>query len=273
MDLERELSTIKMEVDALQIAAAQRKTPWYKDKSTLISIVALLFSFSTTAESLRRTHVQDVQNSQRELREVLERLSEIPMEQVRNLSDPSNNISATNTIDVILTQENSFLTAHAKDIISRIPSVQISPSEYLSLGYAYMSAYSFSDAKDSFRTAYDAARESGDFSIEIGALRNLAYVKYLTGDVNGGSQDYGDALRIFDRYPGYDALTRISVGVQTEVNWANAEMTVGHGDLAAKHLKDARALLPSSPASPVTSRLYQTIEEARQNFGLPPDAG
>ncbi len=66
--LNPDLLLLKREVDALQIAIHRQEAPWYKNMSTVLSIVALLFSFGTTFVSYKRTESQDVQNARVELR-------------------------------------------------------------------------------------------------------------------------------------------------------------------------------------------------------------
>lgn len=267
-DIRRAIETIKAEVDAIQIESAKIGRKWYQDPSIIISITALVFSFGTTIESIHRTNLQDVSNSRSELRSVLERLAEIPKEQIENSSENSNDLAKLNSIDIVLNQENAFLTAQSKDIISRIPSELISPSEFLSLGYAAISSYNVQDARAYFEQAYATAIDAFDFNIEVGALRNLAYLKFVTGDIAGGEADFGSAVRIFDRYPGYDPSTKISVAVQTQINWATADMTVGKVLDARKHLNEADTILSAAPNSPLKARLAQTLVQTRHSFGF-----
>src|SRR5262245_6234256 len=78
-----DLVLLKREVDALQIVVQSKTTPWYRSTSTIISIMALLFSFGTTSVSYLRTQSQDVQSLRTELRGVLQRLTELPKENVQ----------------------------------------------------------------------------------------------------------------------------------------------------------------------------------------------
>jgi len=65
-----ELMMIHREIDALQVSAAERQKPWYQNSSTTISVIALLFSFSTTYVSNRRIGFQDIQSSHQQLRTI-----------------------------------------------------------------------------------------------------------------------------------------------------------------------------------------------------------
>ncbi|MGC2545003.1 MAG: hypothetical protein WA426_04105, partial [Silvibacterium sp.] len=50
------------------------------NSATIISVIALVFSFGTTFVSYRRTRAQDIQSLRQELRGILQRLTAIPRE-------------------------------------------------------------------------------------------------------------------------------------------------------------------------------------------------
>src|ERR1700722_17195400 len=79
-DLEQRVDLMKREIDALQIFVTAGKKPWYGGLPTIISIIALTFSFGTTYVSYRRTEAQDTQNLRQELRNLLQRLAALPKE-------------------------------------------------------------------------------------------------------------------------------------------------------------------------------------------------
>ena len=72
------LRTLKDEVDALQIAFDRKDRPWYQDGATIISVLALIFSFGTTWVSSRKADAQDIENQRIELRGLLQRMAELP---------------------------------------------------------------------------------------------------------------------------------------------------------------------------------------------------
>jgi hypothetical protein len=88
---EEKIEMMRREIDALQISSADKAKPWYKNVSTLIAVLALLFSFGTTYVSYRRTEAQDVQSMRQELRGLLQRLAALPKERVdlfKAMGDP-----------------------------------------------------------------------------------------------------------------------------------------------------------------------------------------
>src|SRR3982750_4385024 len=80
--LEERVETMKREIDALQIAAAEKSKPWYGNVSTLLSVIALVFSLGTTLVSYHRANLQGVHDARQELRGMLQRLSALPKENV-----------------------------------------------------------------------------------------------------------------------------------------------------------------------------------------------
>src|SRR5437016_12374288 len=115
-DLEERMTTMKREIDALQIAVTGQKKPWYREVSTLISFLALTFSFGTTFVSYRRTESQDIQNSRQELRGLLQRLSALPKENVENMRKYKDDVEARTIIGGFINQENSLLARQAAEL-------------------------------------------------------------------------------------------------------------------------------------------------------------
>ena len=59
-------------------AASEKKTPWFKETSSVVAILAFIFSFGTTVVSYVRTEQQDIHNARTELQGYIEKLSSIP---------------------------------------------------------------------------------------------------------------------------------------------------------------------------------------------------
>ena len=110
-DLAESIQLVKKEVDALQITVMSQKTPWYKNASTTIAILALLFSFGTTYVSYKRTEAQDIQSLKLELRGLLQRLSYLPRDNFETAKKYPNDPTATQTIGGLINQENTLLTS------------------------------------------------------------------------------------------------------------------------------------------------------------------
>ena len=80
--LSDQMALMKREIDGLQITAMKSARPWFKTPTTIVALLALVFSFGTTTVSLIRAHQQDTQAKRSELRKFIQRLSLLPRENV-----------------------------------------------------------------------------------------------------------------------------------------------------------------------------------------------
>lgn len=104
-----DLHLLKKEVDALQVKILEQRTPWYKNISTIISLIALFFSFGTTFVSYNRTQIQDIQDRRVELRGLLQRLSTLPRENLEATKKYAGDPASASSIYGLINQENTLL--------------------------------------------------------------------------------------------------------------------------------------------------------------------
>ncbi len=77
VELKENIAKIKQEVDdALQIASKPTEGSGLRSPTLIISLLALLFSFGTTAVSYYQIRQQDIHDARTELRGLIERLSQ-----------------------------------------------------------------------------------------------------------------------------------------------------------------------------------------------------
>ncbi len=69
--LKAEIKLIRDQVDQLQIAAAEKRKPWHKQRPSLMSLVALAFSIFTFALTQQKASLQEVRSKREELRKLL----------------------------------------------------------------------------------------------------------------------------------------------------------------------------------------------------------
>lgn len=262
-DIEQKLNLLKNEVDALQIVVSERSKPWYLNVPTIISLIALLFSFGTTVVSYKRTIDQDISNSRAELRQVLQRLVELPKEAAISQTTYRANPQLQFAISGLINQENSFLVAQTDGIIRRIPEGAISAGEYYSIALAYQYSYQLNKAKEYFNTAYRLAMQSSDFNTELAALRAGAGLSFATGEISSGRQSFEKSLEIFVRYPYYDNFTKNTTNVYTLISWATSELSFGDQRAAESQLNSAEQLLENLPPSPLTDQFRSQAASVR----------
>jgi hypothetical protein len=164
----------------LQTAVLKQHTPWYKNFPTLISLLALLFSFGTTYVSYNRTKLQDIHSLRSELRVMLQRLASLPKENFDITKKYTEDPSGIQLLSSFINQENTLIVRQAADIIKRLPSDQVSSTEYYSIAVAFQASYNFDEAINFLRLAIKSANDMND---EVGALRVYASTLFLTGAI------------------------------------------------------------------------------------------
>ncbi len=116
--------------------------------ATLISVIALGFSFGTTAVSLRRTYMQDIQSARQELRGLLERLISIPRENLETMKKYVGDRNTLFSFDQMYNQENTLLSRQAAEIARRLPQRLVSATEHLAIAFALQRAYNLDGARE-----------------------------------------------------------------------------------------------------------------------------
>ncbi|MGZ6109613.1 MAG: hypothetical protein ACXWND_15690 [Gemmatimonadaceae bacterium] len=256
-----ELALLKREIDALKIAYNAQHAPWYKNPSTLISIVALAFSFGTTFVSYVRTHSQDIQSSRVELRGLLQRLAAMPRENVEAAKKFGPDAAALAAIGSSLNQENALLARQAAEIAGKIPSEYVSATEYYAIAVALQSAYNLDSAKALFTKAIDVAKDMND---RVAGLRSRASLLFTTGQPNAGRVDYQRALNVFAEFGiNYDEYTKKSTHIWTELQWAFSEAGIGSRDTALQHIASAENYLSGLIPSPGADLLRNQVLQAK----------
>jgi hypothetical protein len=260
--LER-LDLMKQEIDVLQITAAEKAKPWYRDLSTMMSVLALVFSFGTTYVSCRRTAAQDLLSTRQDLRSLLQRMAALPKENVEIAKKYADDPASQTLVSGFINQENTLLAKQAAELTRLLPPRTVSATEYYAVALALQNAYDLAGASEFFTRAVDAA---GDFNTDIGVRRARANLFFLLGRPDEGREAYRQAADIFLKYPGFDSYTKTATSVQTELSWAYSEANAGFASAVAEHLKKAEDLIGGLQPSPGTTMLRAQVTQARTVF-------
>ena len=256
-----DLQLLKKEVDALQVAVFSEKAPWFRSSSTIISIIALLFSFGTTFVSYARTQSQDIQSSRIELRGLLQRLASLPKENMELAKKYENDPLAVASASGFINSENALLARQAAEVIQRIPAEYVSSTEYMSVGIALQNSYNIDGAMVLFTRAVD---ESKDLSDRVSALRQRANLLFLMGQPEAGRVDYQRALNVFSGSANvYNDFIMKSTHIWTELGWASAEAGIGQQDTAMQHIAAAQSQLLGLLPGPGTTQLKGLVDQTR----------
>jgi hypothetical protein len=239
-ELRSHVSRNDAEISALHVAAARKTRPWYREAGTIISMLALTLSFGSTYFAQRQAQQRELHDARVELRGLLQRLSELPKENiglVEQYADPN----VRGTISGYIQQENKLLAQHAAELMRRLHEANpafVTTSEYILVANALHFSYLSVESIAMFEQAVEVIRDATD---GVAVYRGLAGVRFAIGDVEGGRRDFERALRIFDEFPTPSAYQRAYTHAFTEMMWASNERVVGNCPEAQTHLARAWA--------------------------------
>ena len=214
------LSTVKREVDALQISLSEEMKPWFKQASTIVAVIALIFSFGTTFVSYQRTNQLDINSDRKELREILNRLSTLPIESFNYSIQFANNNSALNTINSFIANEQSYLAQQAAELATRIPENLITAQEYTNIAHAMLNQMWMDRAIEFYETA---VKKATDFNTENSALRSLSMALFQSDKPDKGRRTFQKAMIATEEYKDISFVAFANSVVLTRLAWANSE--------------------------------------------------
>ena len=228
-----EIDYIKKELDFIKGRVFSKKEPWFINIPIIISVGAFILSLGTTFISYIHTKEQNIQNSKRELRILLQRTSSIARENYELFLNNNSNIKIAMSISGYIRLENALLLGQAIDIINSIPEKRVTAIEYCSLGEALVNAENRRDGLEYIKKALYVAN---DFTSEITALRSYASLLYNIGNIREGRKQYSTALNIFSKYGKYNEFQKMETQIYTELNWAQSEAYINNYSVALDHI-------------------------------------
>jgi len=230
--------------------------------SIVISLLALLFSFGTTAASAYRTRQQDLHNARTELRGLIQRMSSLPRENAEMMAKYEAHPLTQASLSALLNQENALIAKQAEEVVLRIRR-HVSATEYLAVANA-MAASGIAQTKyNLFELAVAAANDVND---EVAALRMFGASLFQVGEAGRGRIQFQTALDVFAKYPTANKYYVFATHVTTERSWAQAEFAWGSADEARAHLERAAALVGQMPPSEPTNQLRGQIQEVARTM-------
>lgn len=247
------LDLLKKEVDALQIEVMKPARAWYRDAGVLVAIMAVLFSFGTAIASYLQISSQDRRAARSELRQLIQRMSALPKENIELTKTYEKDVTTTNVLSGFINQEYGVIARQAAEIIDRIPG-DVSANEYHAVALALFNSNSVEMVPALVERGLAKAR---DYPAELELLRLYGNVLILAGDLEKGRARYQEALSLSKKYNiPYTAYIMSSDAI-TEMNWASSEFGQGQCRQTEKLLGQAKDKLYRIPANPLTDRLKQ----------------
>jgi len=264
-ELRGQYRVLKDEVDSLQISMMKASTPWYKNLSMIISVVALLFSFGTTYVSHKRIESQDIQSLRAELRGMLQQLAMLPSKNFELAKQYSDDPDAIAFMGGQLNQENALLAFQAAELIQKLPEEQVTAIEVYGVAIALQYSYEIQKANELYNLSYRIAK---DFNTAISAKRGIANSLFQLGQPEAGRVEFQDALNIFSKFQNSNDFIQKTTHIATLLNWMGAEASVGNYNIAKTKVEQAESMVRSLPPGPFTDQLKGQVSNAQLKLGI-----
>ena len=240
-ELRARLGTMKDEIDALQIGMAERARPWYRQASTIstvIAVVALIFSVATTTSANRREERQNIQDKRTLLGQLIQRLDAMPRENANLTKDLGHDPVTLAQVAGNLNTENIALAGQAAELIESMPG-HVTATEYLVVGNALNFSGLFDRAQAMFQAGASLAT---DQVTHTALLQNHAWLLAATGDLPTARAEMQEALNVFDKQPTKFKGQVLSINLTTQITWTSVELVARECGQARQHYDEALRL-------------------------------
>jgi hypothetical protein len=256
MNFEEQLETLRAEVKDLTAKSLKaNEEPWHKKPATIISILALLFSFSTTIFSAYKARTDEILANRRDVRSIIEKLTRIPINNYELMQKYKNEASGQ-ALSGMINQENILLATQAAELIDRFPA-SFTSTEYFAVAGALASSNIMSKVPIMFQRAIDSATTSNDLNV---AARSYAAYLYSKGNYTEGKRLYEESLKVWNKFPEQNTYFVNSVELVTYLYWSQADYAAGNKNDAKSRLAEARKRLDNLAPGPYTESLRGQIE-------------
>jgi hypothetical protein len=207
-DVRKDLASMNARIDDI-VAFQQRKRPWYRDTTLLISGLAFFLALATSGVSVYRTYRQDINSRKDALHSIFQQyhttlLSNLATQfafqkDLPGTTDPKYRIFQ----DAISAEQQIVLTAnitYAKQAYSLVSELGRNASAYDLTETAFLSTIlnQFDLAEDLYKRAMDASVTVAEYA---GAAQSLAAQQYYLGKKDDSTASMKKALDAFLKFP------------------------------------------------------------------------
>lgn len=256
------ITTMKAEIDALQIEVGKEARPWWQRVPIIISVIALAFSFGTTLVSELRT--ERILNEARhtELRGHIRRFSELGRANMEAYGTYEQQVAFG--ISSALQTEATVIAGQALQLIDDLPPDEVNAREYLAVSEALSNAQLYTQA---LRLTNLAAAKAEDLATVAIAERYRGASYFALGAVDDGRAAFASSLRVYtDSLDQESAIIGTYTNAQTEIYWGGIEQGYGFVSEARLHLERAEAYINDLPRGPGSESLRAQLREWRSAF-------
>ena len=262
-ELRRALDATKAELDALQThVLSENKRGWSKHwpnvATILVAALTLAFSIWVNQGSAERLAEQDRHAARAELRELLQRLQALPVQNFENERTYVDDPAARSFMGSAIQGETTLLAEQAADLIDQLEGTA-GADEYGQVAYALTNAGLTQDAQRLVEEGLVVADSAPSLAA---LLRQAAIIRFTLGDFDAGRTRWQEALEVFEQFPSDSEIAKAGSLSYTEATWANSEIIQGNCVEAASHLVRARDLARSLATSPWVDQ-YEAFYQQR----------
>lgn len=279
-ELRRDTDLLRDQVDALQVSAAEKRRPWYRDHSTLISLSALLlstiFSLQAVHDTIRAKAAERNEKTHAEIRTKLETLRQF-MVQVADIRNEEVQEQSTTALSspALYGMRSSARNAKRQILLESADAIVTDVREHVSaqvlntLAFEHSMDSRFHSAERYYRAALAASSDSANATVV--SLGGLAMLYMTPGNplhaVDKGRSHWAHVMTILDaRRDEYGRMQRAHTLMQ--MGWA--EMLNGNRGETARLVGRARAeLREMSPQHPGRQQILGTLAATYDEQGYP----
>jgi hypothetical protein len=230
-----DLKLVRDQVDLLQIAATEKQQPWYKQRPSLASLLALGASIVTFVISQHGSSLQEIRSKQETLRKLLTDVLTQQIEQqdqLTRISDPGKRAQFSS----VLNNKRIIWLNAAESLVDQL-GTHVSSSEYETLAEQERNNAEFEKAKQYYVKSVHVAKDRFARSVAFRALGDF-YLRCLPmRDLKQGQEYFNKAIAALGNPT--DDYSNYMMGYTYEM-WAYGDQFNNLGNERAEHVKKAR---------------------------------
>ncbi|MFI6597281.1 hypothetical protein ACIBHX_13580 [Nonomuraea sp. NPDC050536] len=267
--LEQQLALRGREIDALQVEAARRAKPWWREPATIIALVALAVSAVFSVLSRLDLSQADDQAKREKLTTLVQRLTAIQREMLATVRD-SAKATGTESVDYYANMASSLntdrvmLARQAADLAETIPRLVTSVEFYAVAQELWQSG----ETTRALRMTAHAEENARNVQEYTAAVRQRALILFGLQQYPEGRAQMQRALDVFTARPDFNRenapVQHTGILIDTQLKWGQLELQVAgceevaHLDAAEKLIQTWR-LPPTAPFAKQLSTLRKLV--------------
>lgn len=267
--LRRQLDARGGEIDALQVEAARRNKPWWREPATIVAVVALAISAVFSVMSRLDLSQADDQAKREKLTTLVQRLTAIQRETAANVRDSNKpgtpyDVSYYANVGSSLNTDRVMLARQAADLAESIPRLVTSVEFYAVAQELWQSG----ETTRALRLAGLSETYARNVQEYTAAVRERSMILYGLQRFDEARTQMKRALNVFTDKPEFGTenspAQRAYLNLDTELKWASLELQAP-GCEESTHLAAATKIIEAAKL-PQNSPFTQQRDQIRGQF-------